>query len=471
MTKPNKDKLWCLSAMEMTEGIQQQEFSSRELIESCLQRLESVNPVINAITEIRADRALAAADSADKKIAEGGKCGLLHGIPVTIKGNVDLAGWATVNGCSAFKDSIAESNSDCVQNWLNAGAIVIGRSNTPEFCCRWETSNEVFGCTHNPWNTSLTPGGSSGGAAASVACGVTALAHGTDLGGSLRDPAQACGIASIKPSLGRVADWVPSEPGDPAIGVQMMNTDGPMARRIADVRLGLQAMSAASWHDPWWSPQRLEESDRPRRIALVRDPANGGIHPQVAEGLEKAGQLLSKAGYEVEEVEPPGIEDAAEVWKTVCIGELTNLLAPAVKEICGERMQKMFAFYQEIAGRFSAENYMLAFARRKKLLREWNSFFSTYSLIVAPICTQTPYTTDSDLESRQKVEEIMHDRRMMVAISALSLPAAVVPVGISEGLPQAVQIIGPAYQEMDCLAAAEAIEKQIDAITPIDPRQ
>ncbi len=466
-----KDKLWHLGAVEMAAGIQQREFSSRELTESCLQRLESVNPSINAITEVRANMALAAADSADAKLAREEACGLLHGVPVSIKGNVDVAGWATVNGCAAFKDSIAENNSDCVQNWLNAGAIVIGRSNTPEFCCRWETTNEVFGTTHNPWNAALTPGGSSGGAAASVACGITALAHGTDLGGSLRDPAQACGVASIKPTLGRVADWVPSEPGDPAIGVQMMNTDGLMARRVADVRLGLQAMSAASWHDPWWSPQKLQESDRMRRVALVRDPANGGIHSQVAEGLDKAGQLLRKAGYEVDEIEPAGIEEAAEVWKTICIGELTNLLAPAVQEICGERMQKMFAYYEEIAGTFSAENYMLAFARRKKLLRDWNDFFSTYSVIVAPICTQAPYITDSDLESKQKVEEIMHDRRMMVAINALGLPAAVVPVGLGDGLPQTVQIIGPAFQEMDCLAAAEAIEKQIDAITPIDPRQ
>ncbi|NKB38091.1 MAG: amidase [Gammaproteobacteria bacterium] len=441
------------------------------MTESCLQRLDSVNPTINAMTEVRANMALTEADSADAKIASGDTYGLLHGVPVSIKGNVDLAGWATVNGCSAFKDSIAENNSDCVQNWLNAGAIVIGRTNTPEFCCRWETSNEVFGATHNPWNTALTPGGSSGGAAASVACGITALAHGTDLGGSLRDPAQACGIASIKPTLGRVADWVPSEPGDPAIGVQMMNTDGVMARRVADVRLGLQAMSAASWHDPWWNSHKMQESNRERRVALVKDPAGGGIHPQVADGLEKAGQLLNKAGYQVEETEPPGIEEAADVWKTVCIGELTNLLAPSVKEICGERMRTMFGFYEEIAGRFSAENYMLAFARRKKLLREWNNFFSTYSLIVAPICTQSPYATDSDLESREKVEEIMHNRRMMVAISALSLPAAVVPVGIADELPQAVQIIGPAYQEMDCLAAAEAIEKQVGSITPIDPKQ
>ena len=305
MGQANVDALWQLGANDMAEGIRQGKFSSREVTEACLQRLAAVNPAINAITEIREEEALAAADDADRQSAAGEASGLLHGVLVTIKGNVDVKGWDTVNGCAAFQGRPASENSDCVQNWLNAGAVIIARTNTPEFCCRWETTNEVFGVTHNPWNRDLTPGGSSGGAAASIACGVTPLAHGTDLGGSLRDPAQACGVASIKPTLGRVADWVPSEPGDPAIGVQMMNTDGPMARRVADVRLGLQAMSAMSWHDPWWQQRALETSKRPLRVALVRDPLNQGIHQQVASGIEKAAQHLQSAGYEIEEIQPP----------------------------------------------------------------------------------------------------------------------------------------------------------------------
>jgi len=243
------ESLWRLSACDLATGIQTGAFSSREAVTSCLQRADETNGKVNALTEIRAEAALTAADAADKAVARGETLGCLHGIPMTIKGNVDVAGWATVNGSALLKENIARETSPCVQNWLNAGAVIIGRTNTPEFSCRWETNNEVFGPTRNPWNPRLTAGGSSGGAAASVAVGITPLAHGTDLGGSLRQPAQACGVASIRPSLGRVPDYVPTE-HEPSIGIQLMNTDGLMARRVADVRLGLKAMAVGDWRDP-----------------------------------------------------------------------------------------------------------------------------------------------------------------------------------------------------------------------------
>ena len=204
MNKVSTQNLWQLDAQVMAKGIRDQEFSSKEVVESCLQRIEQVNPVINAMNEVRPDAALASAELADKAVAAGEDLGLLHGVPVTIKSNVDVETWATVNGCAALKENIAPANSACVQNWLDAGAVIIGRTNTPEFCCRWDTTNEVYGVTHNPWDLSRTPGGSSGGAAASLAVGISPLAQGTDLGGSLRDPAQACGIASIKPTASRV---------------------------------------------------------------------------------------------------------------------------------------------------------------------------------------------------------------------------------------------------------------------------
>ncbi|MFT4823206.1 MAG: amidase [Halioglobus sp.] len=471
MNDYSSNTLWQLDACEMAAGIAKRDFSSRELVSACLSRIDDVNPLINAITETRADSALAQADAADKALAAGkNHQGLLHGLPVTIKHNVDVEGWATVHGSEAMKDNIAPGNSDCVQNWLDAGAIIIGRTNNPEFCCRWETSNEVFGVTHNPWDRARTPGGSSGGAAASLAVGMTPLAHGTDLGGSLRHPAQACGITSIKPSFGRVADWHPSDHSDPAIGYQLMNTDGPMARHVRDVRLGLKAMSARNYHDPWWVPAPLVSKAEKRTIALVTNPAGQGIDPQVASGVERAGQLLEAAGYKVEVVEPPGVEEAAEIWRIICIGELTSQLAPAVGGFCGDRLRTALEYYKDMVPDFSMELYMNAFGRRRKVLRDWLAFFETYDLIVAPICTETPLATDADLVSAESAVEIVHSHRMTVAISALSLPAAVVPVGISENMPQAVQIIGAPFTEMDCLDAAEAIERQLMSFTPIDPK-
>jgi amidase len=470
MSNLGSEELWQLDAFAMAEGVRNREFSSRDVIASCLQRLDAINPAINAMTEVRPEAALAQAEAADKAVAAGEELGLLHGVPVTIKGNVDVAAWATVNGCKALKDNIAPANSDCVQNWLDAGAIIIGRTNTPEFCCRWETSNEVFGVTHNPWDLSRTPGGSSGGAAASLAVGIAPLAHGTDLGGSLRHPAQACGIASIKPTLGRVADWNPTDPENLGIGLQLMNTDGPLARRVRDVRLGLQAMSARNYHDPWWVPAPLEVSKNKGTVALVIDPAQKGINPQVANGAEKAGKLIEQAGYEVELIEPPGIEEAADIWLVICLGELLSHLVPAVKDICGQRLRTTFEHYQTLLPEFSTEMYMNAFARRRTVLREWLAFFQKYDLIVAPVCTEPPLETDSDLESVERSLQIIQSQRMTVAISALSLPSAVVPVGVDEGMPQVVQIIGAPFKEMDCLAAAEAIEEQVEQLTPIEPR-
>lgn len=463
-------ELWRLDATAVAQGIREGEFSAREVVSACIERLEAVNPAINAITEVRPEAALAAADAADRAVRAGAELGPLHGVPVTIKGNVDLAGWATPNGCVALAQNIAPENSACVQNWLEAGVIVLGRTNTPEFCCRWDTTNELFGVTHNPWDLARTPGGSSGGAAASLAVGITPLAHGNDLGGSLRQPAQACGIASIRPSFGRVPNWNATEPGDPGPGLQLMSVEGPMARRVRDVRLGLKAMAAKGGRDPMWMPVPLELGGRePKRIALVTNPMGGGIHPQVADGVARAGRLLQAAGFEVDEIEPPGIADAVQVWRVICIGELLTHLEPAVKDICGERLKRTFGYYHKALPEFGYEAYSQAFAQRRRVLREWLGFFKRYDLIVAPVGTEPPLLSDADVASEAQCLATIDSFRMTVAVNALGLPAAVVPVGVADGLPQVVQIIGPAFAELRCLAAAEAIEAQVEPLTPIEP--
>lgn len=462
-------ELWQLDARRVTEGIRQGEFSTREMISACIERLEATHPALNAITEMRPEAALAAADAADKDRAAGNAQGPLTGVPVTIKGNVDLQGWATVNGCAALRDNVAPQSSPCVQNWVDAGAIVIGRTNTPEFCCRWETSNEVFGATRNPWNPACTPGGSSGGAAASLAVGVTPLAHGNDLGGSLRQPAQACGVASIRPTLGRVPCWTPTMPMEPGIGVQMMNAEGVMGRKVADVRMGLAAMAERDWHDPWWVPAPLQEKPSiAGPVALVVDPG-AGVSQQVSAGVERAGRLLTDAGYDVEEVAPPGIEEAAWIWRVICVGELLTHLEPAVREICGPLLRRTFDHYRDALGKFDLDIYADAFAQRRRVFRDWLGFFERYPLIVAPVGTQPPLAPDADVASPQDTLAAIESFRMVVAVNALGLPAAVVPTGLGDGLPQVVQIIGPPFAEMQCLAAAEAIEQQVNPLTPIDP--
>ena len=464
------DELWRLSACELVDGIRNKTFSSREAVASCLDRIDAVNSQVNAITEIRAEAALDAADEADKAVAQGDTLGLLHGVPVSIKDNIDLAGWATINGCAAFRDNIAKENSPAAQNWLNAGAVVIGRTNCPEFCVRWETNNDVYGQTHNPWNSTITPGGSSGGAAASIAAGMTPLAHGTDIGGSLRQPAQACGVASIRSTVGRVPDFVPSE-HEASLGSQLMNTDGPMARRIADVRLGLQAMAVGDWRDPFWVPAPLnkpEPSDLP--VAMIVDPLGQGVHDQVASGLEHAAESLKNGGYSTENAEPATLADAVAVWQNILIWEIFNGLEPAVKDFCGSALRQAFDRYRAGFPVTTQEKYNLAVGERRRVLRDWMGFFQKYQVIVAPVSTNPPKPIDFDIATEESTAENIQSMRMVVAINALGLPSVIVPVGVKDGLPQAVQVIGAPFQEMRCLEVAEAIEKNVEPFIPIDPK-
>jgi len=463
--------LWRLDATDVSAGIRNRDFSSREVVTACLQRLDEVNPQLNAVVESRPDEALAAADKADKAVADGNDLGLLHGVPVTIKSIHDLAGWATVNGCAALKDNVASVSSPCIQNWLDAGVVVLGRTNTPEFSCRWETTNDFYGATNNPWNAERTPGGSSGGAAVSVAVGINPLSSGTDLGGSLRQPAQACGVASMRPGRGRVPDWNSTDPAEAGIGFQLMNVNGHLARTVRDLRLGLAAMAPGDWHDPWWAPVPLGDAVvAPHKISLVLDPGGSTMTGQVLAGVKNAGVRLTDAGYTVEEIAPPDLEEAADIWRVICLGELIMLLEPAVKDIIGPTLQRAFDCYRQFLPGFKPEMILDALARRRGVLRNWLEFFEEFPLIVAPVGTEPPNTRDEDISSPERNREVVESFRMTVVVNALNLPAVTVPVGISEGMPQVVQIIGPPFAEMRCLAAAEALEARVEPLTPIDPQ-
>ena len=228
--------LWRWGAVKLARGIRAREISSREAVESCLARIDAINPRINAIVDLMAGEALQAADKADAALKKGCALGVLHGVPVTLKINVDVAGRPTTNGVVAFKDKVPGEESPCVIQWRNAGAIFVGRTNVPAFSTRYFTDNTLHGRTLNPWDPKRTPGGSSGGAAAAVATGMGALAHGNDRAGSIRYPSYACGVYGLRPSLGRIATFEPGVPETLAIATQLANTQGPLARSVQDLR-------------------------------------------------------------------------------------------------------------------------------------------------------------------------------------------------------------------------------------------
>ena len=263
------NELWRWQACELAQAIQTRQIKSREAVEACLRRLEQVNSKINAVVDILDSEALDAADAADDAVTRGEPLGLLHGVPVTIKINVDYAGRATTNGVVAFKDRIAKADSPCVVNWRKAGAVIVGRTNVPPFSARFFTDNALYGRTTNPWDIGRTPGGSSGGAAAALAVGIGALAHGNDRAGSIRYPAYACGVMGLRPTFGRVPTFEQSSPVEPSITTQLTNVQGPLARSICDLRLGLAAMEGRDPRDPWWVKSDHDSlTFRPTRVAM-----------------------------------------------------------------------------------------------------------------------------------------------------------------------------------------------------------
>jgi amidase len=265
-------ELWRLPATELAHLICTRNISAREAAAAALQRLDAVNPQINAIVEHRPELVLAQAESVDQTIARGEDPGPLAGVPVTVKINTDQAGFATTNGARLQKDLVAKSNSPAVDNLVRSGAVLLGRSNAPAFALRWFTSNLVHGNTRNPRDPSLTPGGSTGGGAAAVASGIGHLAIGTDIGGSLRYPAYACGVHGLRPTLGRVPAYNASSP-ERAIGPQLMSATGPIGRTIEDLRVGLMAMSAPDPPRPLVGTGATGRSSRP---APCRDVSSSG---------------------------------------------------------------------------------------------------------------------------------------------------------------------------------------------------
>ena len=246
--------LWQHSALELATLIARRDVSCVEVIEAHLMRIEAVNPRVNAVVRLLADEARAAAVAADRQVAAGAALGPLHGVPISVKENIDMAGLPTPWGVPALAGAVVPEDAPTVQRMRAAGAIPIARTNLPDLALRVHTDSSLHGTTLNPWNPGRTAGGSSGGDAVALATGMAAIGPGNDIGGSLRNPANACGIASIRPSAGRVPDagFVPAE--DRLFAVQLMNVQGPMARRVADVRAALQALIGAHPRDPWSMP-------------------------------------------------------------------------------------------------------------------------------------------------------------------------------------------------------------------------
>ena len=463
-------ELWQMSASEIAGLVRARKVSAREVADSTLQRLDSVNPKINAVVEIRADLVREQADRLDKTIARGDDPGLLAGVPFTVKINLDQSGFANSDGSRLFASRIAQTNDPAVDNLLRAGAIALGRSNAPTFAIRWFTSNLLHGSTRNPRNPRLTPGGSSGGGAAAAATGIGQIAVGTDIGGSIRYPAYACGIHGLRPSVGRIPHYNASAP-EVGIGAQLMAVSGPMARTVEDLRMSLHAMSAADPRDPAWMPAPLEGSPMPLLAALCPRPAGMQVAREVAAAVQDAGRRLADAGWTVEEVEDtPPFKEAAEVNERLWFGDGFKEFAEAIGEDGDPGAMAVLAGVTPWVAKYPADAFSRALVQRATVIRPWQQFFTKFAVLLVPVSGELAFPQGLDLQGAPGFQRVWDAQFLMRALPTLGLPGLTVSTGLVGGTPVGVQIIAGRFREDLCLRAGEAIEARGTPSAPIDPR-
>ncbi|WP_158746151.1 amidase family protein [Acidisphaera sp. L21] len=461
--------LWRLSATELAARIRRRDVSAREAALAGLARLDAVNPKINAVVDHRPNEVLAAADAVDATIARGDDPRVLGGVPVTVKVNTDQTGYATTNGVRLQKDLIASSNSPVVDNLQRAGAVILGRTNTPAFSYRWFTTNLLHGDTKNPRDASLTPGGSSGGAAAAVTAGIGHLAHGTDIAGSIRYPAYACGVHGLRPTPGRVPAYNASGPERP-IGPQISAVSGPIGRTIADLRLGLAAFSAPDPRDPWYVPAPLEGPAAPRRAALCLRPDGLATSPEVVAALMDSADRMRAAGWVVEEVDAlPPLREAAEMQTKLWLGDRFEAQLASVTKEGDPGAMNILAQHEALARSVDPAMLGAILMRRAAILRLWQVFLEDTPVVLLPVCAELPFPDQQDMKGAEAFQAVWEAQMIQVALPVVGLPGLTVSTGMVGTVPVGVQLVSRRYREDLCLAAGEAIEAGGVPASPIDP--
>ncbi len=462
-------EIWQLSATNIASAVRSKQLSATEVTNAHLERLNRVNSMINAVVQEFPEEALAAAKIVDNKISNNQEPGPLCGVPVTIKVNVDQIGHATTNGLVIQKDLIAQTDSPVVSNLKKSGAIIVGRTNTPAFSLRWFTKNNLHGHTLNPRNRLITPGGSSGGAAAAVASGICAIGHGTDIGGSIRYPAYACGLHGLRPTLGRVAAYNASG-SERHIGGQVMAVSGPITRTIDDCRIALDAMSAQDLRDPWWAPVPIEQGEFPKRAALCVAPEGLHVDEEIKKALHEAASSLQKQGWEIEEIETPSFRNAADINAKLWMAEMRFAAAAMVAKE-GET-DSSFVFQQMItrSETIDINGFQEALQKRAALIREWQLFLEKYPILICPVSGELPFQDQQDVRSSEDFEAIMEAQLTQLAVPALGLPGLAVATGYVGKTPIGIQLIAGRYREDILLNAGKLIESATKQRGPVDPQ-
>lgn len=457
-------ELCYLSALKLRGLIRKRALSPVEVIQTFLDRMEKINPLLNAYCTVVPDLAIKAAKRAETAVLKKEKLGPLHGVPVSIKDVTLTAGIRTTFGSKLYENFIPQQDALVVERLRKAGAIILGKTNTPEFAAGASTFNRVFGATRNPWNLNFNSGGSSGGAAAAVAAGLGPLAQGNDLGGSLRIPASFCGVVGLRPSPGRV----PSVPN--ALLWEPFSVEGPMARTVGDIALMLEVISGPDDRSPLSLPEEKNgflravknPSIRGFKVAWGGDLGLTPVDPEVFEITQSAAKMFGHLGCRVEEKSPDfgAVRETALIYRGLRFVSLyqDQLADPEFQRLVGPLVIGNI----EQGLKFSIRDLARAERHRSELWQRLKSFFDEYDLLLSPTVPIPPFPAETIFPKEiggKPMENYIDWIMLTYAFSLLGLPAISVPCGwTTSGLPVGLQIVARRHGEAILLRAAAAYE-------------
>jgi amidase len=486
MTDPSR-----MSATELTAALRRRDISSRELLDHYLTRIADDAGAVNAVVTLDLERAMAAARTADDALAAGAPTGPLCGLPMTVKDTLETAGLRTTSGAAELADHVPTLDADSVARLRAAGAVIFGKTNVPPYAADFQTANDLFGVTTNPWDPARTPGGSAGGAAAALAAGHTGFETGSDLAGSIRIPAANCGVYGLKPSHGLIPTrgHIPGPPGE--LGEPDLAVLGPMGRGAADLGLGLDVLAgptssaARAWQLRLPGPRGAELTDY--RIAVTLDDPYASVDYTVLEVLTGAVAALGVAGARVEEVSLPIPLDHSDSLFQQLLAGLTSQFQP----------DPVIEFFQAVAHGADPEDdsaltrwarwvtqpvreWQLARERREHLIVRWADFFTDYDVLLCPVSPLAAIAHDDNPEPALRTIVVNGEPRTYLSqtvwpglATVAHLPAAAVPVGQTrDGLPVGIQVIGPALEDRSVVDVACRLEEVLGRQTlPRDPSE
>ncbi len=455
-------ELCFMPATELAALIRRRDVSVREVMAAHLQQIERVNPKVNAICTLLPEQAIRDAARADENLAKGATPGPLYGLPIAIKDLMDTKGIRTTYGSPIYKDFVPDEDALVVERLRSAGAIVIGKTNVPEFGAGSHTFNPVFGVTRNPYDLTRTCGGSTGGGAVSLACGMTPIADGSDLGGSVRNPANFNNVVGLRPSPGRISRYPNPQP------LGLLPVLGPLARTVGDTALLLAAMVGPDPRDPISSPddphcftEPLEHDFKGARIAWSPDLGQFPVETVVTDVIEKALPKFTELGCLVEEAHPD-FSGAAEIFQVLRAHSFAHTHAVHLDEH-RDLLKETVIWNAEEGLKLSALDVAQAQAKLAELHYRVREFFHTYDFLLLPVSQVVPFPVET--EWVREINGIQMDTYIdwMMSCSLITLtehPAASMPCGFTPGgLPVGIQIVGPYRREIDVLRLAYAFEQ------------